>query len=184
MRRTLSIVGNIIFVAVVLYLCYFIILAAQNQSPSVFGYRMLRVMSDSMEPVFGSGECIIVKAVEQEEIEIGDIVTFVSPDPSLNGSFNTHRIIDIAPDRTTGQLIYYTKGDNNTWDDDYTIYYEDIVGKYIDKLPYGTAVSKFLEKLSNQEYYFAIVMIPIILCFLSCILQFMREVRRRRRRQE
>lgn len=184
MRRTLSIIGNIIFVAVVLYLCYFIILAAQNQSPSVFGYRMLRVMSDSMEPVFGPGECIIVKRAEQEEIEIGDIVTFVSPDPSLQGAFNTHRIIDIAPDRTTGQLIYYTKGDNNTWDDDYTICYEDIVGKYIDKLPYGTIVSKFLEKLSEREYYFAIVMIPIILCFLSCILQLVKEVRRRRRRQE
>ena len=184
MKRTVSIVGNIIFVAVVLYLCYFIILAAQNQSPSVFGYRMLRVMSDSMEPVFGPGECIIVRSAEQEDIEIGDIVTFVSPDPSLKGSFNTHRIIDIAPDRATGQLVYYTKGDNNTWDDDYTIYYEDIVGKYIDKIPYGRVVSKFLEKLSDREYYFAIVMIPIILCFLSCILQLAKEVRRRRRGQE
>ncbi len=61
MKRVLSFAGNIIFVAVVLYLCYFIIQAAQNQSPDVFGYRMLRVMSDSMEPVFGSGDCIIVK---------------------------------------------------------------------------------------------------------------------------
>lgn len=183
MRRVISIIGNIIFVAVVLYLCYFIVLAAQNQAPSVFGYRMLRVMSDSMEPAFGKGECIIVKSVEQEEIEVGDIITFVSPDPSLNGSFNTHRVIDIAPDRTTGQLVYFTKGDNNTWEDNYTIYYEDIVGKYIDKLPYGRRFSAFLEKMSDRDYYFAVVIIPIILCFLSCILQLVREVRRKKRRR-
>lgn len=179
MKRLLAFIGNIIFVAVVLYLCYFIVLAAQNRSPDVFGYRMLRVMSDSMEPVFGSGECIIVKAAEQDEIQVGDIVTFISADPLLNGSFNTHRIMDIVPDRTTGRMVYFTKGDNNSWTDDYTIYYEDIVGKYIYKLPYGRKFSAFLDKLSDRSYYFAIIIIPILLCFISCILQVVREVRRR-----
>lgn len=179
MRRVLSFVGNIIFVAVVLYLCWFIIQAAQNQAPSVFGYRMLRVMSDSMEPVFGNGDCIIVKKAEQEELQTGDIITFVSRDPSLHHSFNTHRIIDIVRDHTTGEVIYYTKGDNNSWEDDYTTGYEDIVGKYIKKLPYGKAFSAFLEKLSDRNYYFVVVIIPVILCFLSCILQLVRDLRRK-----
>lgn len=179
MKRALSLIGNIIFVVVVLYLCYFIIQAAQNQAPSVFGYRMLRVMSDSMEPVFGSGDCIIIRKAEQEEIQVGDIITFVSKDPSLYNSFNTHRIIDIAQDYTTGEMIYYTKGDNNNWDDDYTTSYEDIVGKYIKKLAYGKKFSAFLEKLSDRNYYFVIVIIPIILCFLSCILQLVKDLRRK-----
>lgn len=179
MKRVVSFTGNIIFVAVVLYLCYFIIQAAQNQSPSVFGYRMLRVMSDSMEPVFVRGDCIIIKEAQQEEIKTGDIITFVSPDPSLNGSFNTHRIIDIAADSETGQMIYYTKGDNNSWEDNYTICYEDIVGKYTGKLPFGRTFSAFLEKLSDRNYYFVIVIVPILICFLSCILQMVRDVRKK-----
>lgn len=179
MKRVLSLAGNLIFVAVVLYLCYFIIQAAQNQSPDVFGYRMLRVMSDSMEPVFGSGDCIIVKEVPKEEIGIGDIITFSSADPSLQGGFNTHRIVDIVADRTTGETIYYTKGDNNSWDDDYTACYEDIVGKYIKKIPFGKKFSSFLEKLSDRNYYFVIVIIPVLLCFLSCMIQLVRDVKRK-----
>lgn len=180
MKRALSYIGNIAFVVVVLYLCYFIIEAAQNQAPSVLGYRMLRVMSDSMAPVFESGDCIIIKNVPREEIAIGDIITFVSADPSLNGDFNTHRIIDIARDYTTGELIYYTRGDNNSWEDNYTVGYEDIVGKYMKKIPYGKVLSTFLEKLSDRNYYFVIVIVPIILCFLSCVVQLVKDIIRRK----
>lgn len=179
MKRTLSFVGNMIFVAVVLYLCYFIIQAAQNQSPGVFGYRMLRVMTDSMEPVFGRGDCIIVKEADKEELVVGDIITFISKDPSLNGGFNTHRIIDIVKDHTTGEVVYYTKGDNNSWEDNYTTCYEDIVGKYTKKLPFGRKFSAFLEKLSDRNYYFMIVIIPILLCFLSCIVQLIKDIVRK-----
>lgn len=179
MKRVLSVAGNVIFVAVVLYLCYFVIRAAQNQAPSVFGYRMLRVMTDSMEPVFESGDCIIVKRVRQEELAVGDIVTFVSSDPDLNGSFNTHRIIDIARDYITGETVYYTKGDNNSWADDYTVSYDAIVGKYLDKLPFGKRFSALLEKLSDRNYYFLIVIVPIILCFLSCVHQMIKDIRKK-----
>lgn len=178
MKRVLAFAGNIIFVAVVLYLCYFIIQAAQNQAPDVFGYRMLRVMSDSMEPVFGSGDCIIVKEAPFEEIGVGDIITFSSADPALQGVLNTHRIVDIVEDRLTKETIYYTKGDNNNWTDDYTTCYEDIVGKYIYKLPFGKKISSFLQKLSDRNYYFAIVIIPVLICFLSCVLQLVRDVRK------
>lgn len=177
-KRVLSFVGNLIFAAVVLYLCYFIIQAAQNQSPDVFGYRMLRVMTDSMEPVFGSGDCIIVKEVEEGELITGDIITFVSSDPMLNGGFNTHRIIDIAKDHVSGETVYYTKGDNNNWQDDYTVSFEDIIGKYQKKLPYGKTFSAFLEKLSDRNYYFLLVIVPILLCFLSCIIQLVRDIRK------
>ena len=184
MKRILSIAGNIIFTAVVLYLCYFIIQAVQDQSPAVFGYRMLRVVTDSMEPVFTSGDCIIIKETAQEDLAVGDIVTFVSADPSLQGGFNTHRIIDIAADYTVGNVVYYTKGDGNNWEDNYTVSYEDIVGKYVKTLSFGKKFSGFLEKLSDRNYYFAIVIVPILLCFVSCIHQLAKDVRRRKSNQK
>lgn len=129
MKKLLAGTGNLIFIAVTLYLCYFIVSAAYNRTPSFFGYRMLRVVTDSMEPVFAGGDCIIIKDAGEEELAIGDIVTFVSGDPSLEGAYNTHRIYDIARDYTTGEAVYYTKGDSNTWTDEYTVLREDIVGK-------------------------------------------------------
>lgn len=179
MKRALSFIGNMMFIAAVLYLCYFITQAVQDRSPSVFGYRMLRVMTDSMKPVFSSGDCIIVKETPKEELAVGDIVTFVSSDPSLQGNLNTHRIVDIARDYTNGEMVYYTKGDNNSWVDDYTTPYEEIVGKYIKTLPFGKKFSELLAKLSDRDYYFAIVIVPILICFISCILQLMRDIRKR-----
>lgn len=180
MRRVLSITGNIIFTVVVLYLCYFIIQAVQNQSPAVFGYRMLRVVTDSMEPVFTSGDCIIIREAGQEELAVGDIITFISRDPSLQGGFNTHRIIDIAADYTDGSVVYYTKGDGNNWEDEYTVLYEDIIGKYVTNLPFGEQISSFLGKLSDRNYYFAVVIIPVLLCFISSIHQLVKDVRGRK----
>lgn len=172
-------IGNLLFVAVVLYLCYFIIQAVQNQSPSVFGYRLLRVMSESMSPVFDQGDCILIKETPKEELAVGDIITFVSADPMLEGSLNTHRIVDIVEDHTGGKTVYFTKGDNNNWVDDYTTSYEEIVGRYQGKLPFGKTVSAFLEKLSDRSYYFLLVIVPVLLCFLSCILQLFRDSRKR-----
>ncbi len=178
-KRVLLWIGNFIFVALILYLCYFIIQAAKNDAPDIFGYRMLRVLSDSMEPAFGHGDCILIKETGRGELEIGDIITFRSSDPALEGALNTHRIVDVAVDYTTGESIYYTKGDGNYWVDDYPVGYEDIVGKYVRTLPFGKSFSAFLEKLADRNYYFAIVIIPILLCFLSTVVQLVREIRKK-----
>lgn len=52
MKKLLAGAGNLIFIMVTLYLCYFIVSAAYNRTPAFFGYRVLRVITDSMEPVF------------------------------------------------------------------------------------------------------------------------------------
>ena len=89
MKKLLAGAGNLIFIMVTLYLCYFIVSAAYNRTPAFFGYRVLRVITDSMEPVFASGDCIIIKGIGEDELAVGDIITFISGDPSLNGAYNT-----------------------------------------------------------------------------------------------
>ncbi len=179
MKKALSIIGNCIFVIVIIYLCYFVVAAAYHRTPSFFGYRMLRVISDSMEPVFINGDCIIIKKVKEEELANDDIITFMSEDPLLDGAYNTHRIYDIVPDHTTGEILYFTKGDNNNWEDEYVVKGESIVGKYIGKLPLGNKLSVFLDKLSERNFYFIIVIVPIVLCLTSCIVQLVKEIRHR-----
>lgn len=178
MKKIFVKTGNLIFIAVTLYLCYFIVSAAYNKAPSFLGYRMLRVITDSMEPVFGGGDCIIIKEMGKEEPEIGDIITFVSGDPSLDGAYNTHRICDIAQDYITGETVYFTKGDGNRWTDEYTVSKEEIVGKYVGKLPYGDKLSVFLDKLSEENFYFTVIILPIVLCLTSCVIQLVREIKR------
>lgn len=177
MKKNLSRAGNLIFIVVIIYLCYFIVSAAYYKTPGVFGYRMLRVITDSMEPVFVGGDCIIIREMGEEEPKEGDIITFVSADPSLEGAYNTHRIYDIARDYTTGETVYFTKGDGNTWADEYTVSKDDIVGKYVGKVPYGNVLSGFLDKLAEENFYFIIIILPIVICLTSCVIQLVREIR-------
>ena len=61
-----------------------------------------------MEPSLNIGDMIISKHISQNEIQIGDIITFCLEDGKETV---THRIIDIT--EQDGITFYQTKGDNN-----------------------------------------------------------------------
>ncbi len=83
-----------------------------------FGIQALRVMSDSMSPVFKKNDIIIIQ--EQNEYKVGDIVTYITDD----GNIVTHRIIE------ENENGFYTKGDNNNAKDEALIYPNNIIGKF------------------------------------------------------
>ena len=60
-----------------------------------------------------------------------------------------------------------------------TVSEEQIVGKYVGRLPYGQVLSGFLDKLSEQNFYFLVVIVPIVLCLTSCVAQLVKEIRRK-----
>lgn len=69
-----------------------------------FKFRPYEVLSDSMYPVFKTGDMVIVRA--QDNYEIGDIVTYRLGTTTLA----THRIIAIK--ESNGTTYYITHGDN------------------------------------------------------------------------
>lgn len=176
-RKALSRIGNILFVLVVVFLCFYIVAAAQNRAPSIFGFRVLRVLTDSMSPVFESGSIILIQNTDTDALETGDIITFSSSDPELNNAYNTHRIYDVIEDTESGERLFFTKGDNNQWEDDYEVEENQIVGRYVGNVPCGQLVSKALDQLSNAPVYFLVVIVPIILCMTSAFGQLFREIK-------
>ena len=140
--------------------------------PAIFGYRMLHVVSGSMEPAIERGSYIIIKEVTPSELQVGDIVTFVSEEPAIYGMYNTHRIYDICTDTYTGETLYITKGDAFEEPDAYSVSEEQIVGRLTKILPYGKAISKIMATLSNNYVYFGIVIIPLVICLVSYFVQF------------
>ncbi len=77
---------------------------------SVFGYRILWVRSESMEPSIMTGDFVLVKAVRGMDVDIGDIAVYRKTDPSGKTTrFRIiHRIIAVTDE---GDFIF--KGDNN-----------------------------------------------------------------------
>ncbi len=98
-------------------------LVLKRDAPELFGYSQYIVTSGSMEPLFSPGDMILIK--EQEEYELGDIITFRS---SQNQTV-THKIVG----KVEGKFI--TKGEANNVEDDELLPPENILGKLQVVLP-------------------------------------------------
>lgn len=164
---------DFLFIGFMITFGYIFFTVYYGQVPNLFGYHFLRVISTSMTPVINEGECIIVKSIAADQLKVGDIITFHSEDPYIYGYLNTHRIVSIETDEN-GKSVFHTKGDANSGEDVYTVKENSIIGKYCGELAFGELLTKGLSLLSNKKIYFAVVMMPILLCMISSIISIIR----------
>lgn len=165
-------IKDVIFVAVILITCFCIFCLIKGNAPAIFGYRILHVVSGSMEPAIERGSYIVIKEVETSEIKVGDIITFVSEEPAIFGMYNTHRVYDICKDTYTDETLYITKGDAYEEPDAYAVSEKQIVGRIAKILPYGQVINKVMTTLSNNYVYFGVVIVPLVICLVSYFVQF------------
>lgn len=79
-------------------------------------------------PTLDINDLIFSVKVEQSELRQGDIISFYKEEQVI-----THRIEEIV--EQDGQTVYKTKGDNNNSFDEDLVKYEEIMGKYLFKIP-------------------------------------------------
>ena len=152
-------VSIVIIMAAVLVLCM-VVMTKPGKAPEIYGYSVLRVMTGSMEPTYPVDTLIVVKKTDPAEIREGDVISFYSSDPALDGAVNTHRVVNVK--QGDNQWIYTTKGDGNNVADPYEVKSGDLIGKVIyDSLPLGK-----LSRLAANP----LVFIPLILLPLAVIL--------------
>ncbi len=121
---------------------------------TINGYALLQVATGSMEPTINAGDIIVIDTIVYD-YKKGDIVTFYD----VNGSFVTHRIVDINPK----QMI--TKGDSNNTEDE-PIPTKNLVGRYMFKLNgLGTIVSS----LKNPVVSILIFIVGTLICVLMSL---------------
>lgn len=138
--------------------------AAAGKVPSLFGFSVLQVQTGSMEPTLKVGDVIIVKKIDTEKLEIGDIISFYSAgDKDIEGMVNTHRIVERV-EAATGGYLFGTKGDANDQVDRYKVYYERVIGRFVyDIGPVGSSV---VSVIRNPKIIFIFIILPlIIICF-------------------
>lgn len=112
--ENLLLICSILLVLMIIYIQFF----SSEMNIKPFGIEVLKVMSDSMNPVFKKNDIIIIQ--EQNEYKVGDIVAYIADD----GNIVTHRIIE------ENENGFYTKGDNNNTKDEALIYPNNIIGKF------------------------------------------------------
>lgn len=146
----------IVLIAASLFVLLAVVLTPSGQVPQVMGYSMLRVLTGSMEPEIPEQSMLLVRQTDPETLEVGDIISFFSPDPTLNGSLNTHRIARIESDGSS--LRFVTKGDANVLEDQQAVDARQVVGKVVFVSP---LLGKLVSFVSNPLVFGLVILLPL-----------------------
>ena len=138
-----------------------VVLTPAGQVPQVLGYSVFRVMTGSMEPEIREDSLLLVKKTPPEDIAPGDVISFFSPDPMLEGAVNTHRVVRI--EKENGRTQFITKGDANVIEDTYPVDASALVGRVVFK-SYG--LGKAVSLLSNPLVFGIIILLPLLVILL------------------
>lgn len=122
-------------------------------------YNAYVVLTGSMLPEIDPGDVVVTKKRSPEELEVGDIITFLSSDSRLSGVIVTHRIKEIFKDTTTGKYSFRTKGDANNTVDFALAEEHNIIGEVIFKIP---KVGYIQELLATKGGLIIFILIPCL----------------------
>ena len=120
------------------------------------------IVSKSMVPTINVNDAIIVTRTNYDKLNIGDVITFSSEDRVYNGLTVTHRIVGKQL-LENGEIVYRTKGDNNSQEDRSVVKKENIYGKVVITIPKLGYIQNFLSKPIG---FFTCIFIPILIVLI------------------
>ena len=143
-RRISNILLTVTLIILVVVVIFTVVAKVSGNTPSVFGYMIFRVSSDSMEPELKVGDIIITKEVTDiQTVEIGDTVTFKCTQGQMAGNLLTHKVI-VAPHLENGKYYLQTKGVAAPEYNEGEIFSEDeLVGELVCVIPFIGAIYDF-----------------------------------------
>lgn len=157
-KKIFSIIIFFVLAAVIVYNTVIIIKTAAEpgKTPDFLGIKTYIILSGSMEPELTVGDMIIVKEVDEDKLNVGDIISYRD-----GANVVTHRIIKI--DTINGTKQFITKGDHNNVEDRGALTIASVEGKIIGKVAY---IGKFILFLKNK-YVLIILAVVSFLCFFK-----------------
>lgn len=147
-KKIRDILTSVLTAIIVVFALVFVISRA-------FGIQIYTVISGSMEPQYHVGSVIFVKPTDPYEIAVDDVITFKLTDNVIA----THRVVRIDTENES----FYTKGDNNEYEDIVPVGFSELVGSPIFTLPLVGYVVVFLKSPLGISIIALVIIINI--CF-------------------
>ena len=182
-KSLVSTIANIISTVVLVIsiaICVLVIISMKSSTgvPHIFGYSVLSVQSDSMEPVFQENDLIVVRTTKPtDRFSMGDIVSFVTYDSSGVRFVNTHRIVHVDKGETRDR--YTTKGDNAAAEDRKRLYSTNIIGTYTGKKVAG--LGKVVDFVNSPTGILLCVVIPSAIIIIAQVVNYVTAASKRKR---
>ena len=157
---------SVVLIAAAIVVLIMVLLTKPGKPPSIGGFTLLRITTGSMVPTYDVDTMILVQETDPSQIREGDVISFYSSDPMLDGAVNTHRVVRIEKDG--GQYVYTTKGDGNNVEDPYDVKSEYLVGKVIWS---SVILGKISRLVSNPLIFIPVILVPLAVILLSNFFQ-------------
>lgn len=163
-NKILKIISWVVLILLLIlagFLIYYVIMAKEAEKKGA-DYKppmaLYTIISPSMVPNINVYDVVFnVKVDDPNELEVGDIITFVSSDSYMKGMIITHRIVDKYV--TNEGVQFKTKGDANVEADSSLVLEENVIGKVLFKIPQLGRVQFFL---SSKSGWFIAILIPAL----------------------
>ena len=172
--RVLRIIKNVLLTVIIVFLSIVLIVSVISRitgnPPSLFGFSLYRVSSGSMRPELEVKDIILVRSCDGEDVEKGDIISYVPETGEMKGNIVTHRV-EKAPYKVGDEYWLVTKGDANEISDA-PIRADQVKGKLIAELPFLKLMFDFF---ATPWGLLALIAL-IILAFFNEILVFVKSV--------
>lgn len=182
-KKVLKIIGNVVIWLIVAFaiLTTIFAFAARNgktkegkEGIATLGKKcFLIVESDSMVPVFKTGDLLFSRYIEGTdkalELQVGDVITYhgeVNGKPALI----THRITEVDRSADGKKAVYTTKGDNNGEKDAAGVHSEDVVAVWGGHKIGG--LGKFMNFLNTPLGFGLFIVLPMLLFFAYELYRF------------
>jgi len=103
------------------------------------GWRIDASLSNSMDSTFRAGDLVVTQPTSPADIEVGDIITYISP---LDGKVIAHRVVTV---QEQSPVMFITKGDANEDPDPYLVPTQNVFGRESLHVPFLGYVSQFVK---------------------------------------
>jgi len=144
-----------------------------DKIPDVFGVKPMIVLSGSMESKIHTGDLVFVRMIDPNSLNVNDIIAFRNEENKVT----THRIVKKIEDN--GEILFRTKGDNNSSEDADLVQSSKVEGIYIARIGMIGSFLMFMQ----QPIGLAIILLTILVVGLIC-LQVMNKIEERKLSKE
>ena len=141
-----------------LVLCV-VLLAVALVGVRIIGFTPYAILSPSMTPEYQVGDLVYVRQTEPENIQAGDVITFVANEDLL---VVTHRVEQADHENR----CFITKGDANKVADAAPVLYENVLGTVGFSLPKLGYLSMYLSTPSGKYAGIAAIFAMLLLFLL------------------
>ncbi|MGN0797187.1 MAG: signal peptidase I, partial [Christensenellales bacterium] len=170
-KKIFNIACYVIFAVVLVCLLSVGITLLRGEQPSLFGYQMYYVLTDSMTGTIDKDEVVICKKYDGGQLQVGDIITFEAPEgfepKAIVGHNITHRIVVAPYQDEDGTWVIETKGDANSIADKVPIPVDNVRATYVGTSDFLAGLMRFLSKWYG---FVTLIILPLvgILIFEVC----------------